>query len=81
MLEHLTTDGFTTVPPQLAAVTSLRSLSFCGTPFQLTPSALNTLLALPRLTSLSLPKLSASGRRMAEHLRQALPGLAVKVCI
>ena len=81
VLEHLHTDGLAIVPPQLAAVTSLRRLQFTScrrTQFELTADALDMLLALPQLTSLQLPRLSAAGRQVAKQLRRARPGLAVQ---
>lgn len=81
VLEHLTTDGFASVPPQLAAVTSLRSLDFTKQPqFQLKAGALDTLLALPHLTSLKLPRLSWVERLLVvTRLRRARPGLNVQL--
>lgn len=57
VLELLATDCLTFIPPQLAAVTSLRSLEFAQGPArgcELTAAALDTLLALPHLASLKL---------------------------
>lgn len=69
------------MPPQLAAETSLTRLRFImasdAAQFELTASGLDALLALPRLTSLSLPRVSEGGQRAAEQLRSARPGLRV----
>ena len=78
MLQSLLTDGFASVPPQLAAVTSLRNLGFTNVRFNMTAAGLDTLLALPHLTSLKLPRLSAAGQQVAEQLRSARPELAVR---
>lgn len=81
VLEELETDSCASVPPQLAAATSLTGLRFVTTSdaaqFELTASGLDALLALPRLTLLSLPRLSEGGQRAAEQLRSAQPGLHV----
>lgn len=82
MLEHLATDGFPAVPPQLAAVTSLCSLAFTRPGVELTASAVDTLLALPHLTSLSLPgQLSEAAQRAVRQLRRARPELTIQVAL
>lgn len=80
MLEDLTTDGFAFMPPALAAVTSLRSLAFLDQPqFELTGDTVEQLLALPHLTSLTLPQLTEFEQQAAQQLRAARPGLSLQV--
>ena len=80
VLEHLTTDGFTFMPPALAAVTSLRSLAFLDQPqFEFTGDTVDLALALPHLTSLTLPKLTGFEQQAVERLRLARPGLSLQV--
>jgi len=80
VLEHLTTDGFAFMPPALAAVSSLRSLAFLDQPeFELTGDTVGLVLALPHLTSLTLPQLTDFEQQAAEQLRRARPGLSLQV--
>lgn len=80
VLEHLATDGFPAVPTQLAAVTSLRRLTFTRPGIELTARAVDTLLSLPHLTSLALPgQLSEAGQRAVRQLRHARPALTIHV--
>ena len=78
MVEHLTTDCLATLPPQLAAATSMRSLNISKrSDFELAAGAVDTLLALPHLYDLWLPELSEAGRQRLEQLQHARPGLRV----
>lgn len=80
VLEHLATDGFPVVPPFLAAVSSLRSLTFLERPhFELGSAGTDVLRALPHLTSLQLPRLAEGGQRAVERLRRERPQLSICV--
>ncbi|PRW57648.1 kinase [Chlorella sorokiniana] len=80
VLEELTTDCLTSLPPQLAAAASLRSLTLTNARFELAISAIDTLLALPHLACLTLPRrLSEAGWQAVQQLRRARPGLSVEM--
>lgn len=67
-------------PTALAAVTSLRSLTFLDQPlFEFTGDTVDLALALPHLTSLTLPQLTGFEQQAAERLRLARPGLSLQV--
>ncbi|PRW57577.1 internalin [Chlorella sorokiniana] len=80
VLEHLVTDGFAFMPPALATVTSLRSLAFLDQPeFEFNGDTVALALALPHLTSLTLPQLTPFEQQAAYHLRHARPGFSLQV--